>query len=1266
MTTPDYNNKQNTTIEEEEVVYVVKRDGRREEVSFDKVSKRIKNISHGLNVSCFMIAQKVCNRIYPDVSTTELDELSAKLCASMSSDKLDYGTLAARIIISNNHKNTLESFTQSMIKLYNNVDNLGNHVPLISESVYNMAIKYEDKFNEILDYSKDYNFDYFGYKTLERAYLIKINGKTVERIQHMFLRVSLGIWGENLKMVIRSYELLSGKYFTHATPTLYHSGTPRQQMISCFLIGTNDSISGIYKTISDCAMISKWAGGIGVHIHNIRGKGAYIRGTNGSSNGIIPMLKVYNDTAEYVDQCVTPDTLIYTTHGVKKMRDVVVGETEIFNTEGDCEVVKNVLEHSYEGNIYSIKTMHSLSDLKITGEHPVFGIQNGGKPDWINVKDINMDTMIGYRIPEYVKDVEEISEDDCYFYGLMIKSGYMKDTKNYCVYEAVEEKEFIKRYLENKYVEYKDNGTEIIWGKSVNLPVKYSDLYTPHSHKHIQFRWLNLSIEKCSKIIYGLFNNSVFTTQSSFLITSIRYLLLKMGVLSSCEKNRNEYSLTISDESEYVKRDNFLFTPVTNINSISYNGTLYDLQMSKVHNYMLDNGIIHNGGGRRKGSFSIYLEPHHPDILEFLEIKLNQGDESQRARDLFPAMWISDYFMYCVQHSLDWYLMDPDTCPDLIELYGEDYTHRYQEYVEKGMYVRKVKAQQIWKAMIKSQVETGTPYVLFKCNINRKSNQKNIGTIKSSNLCVAPETEILTDEGYIRIDSVADKHVNVWNGKKFSKSLVQKTGTDQKLIKINFSNGSTLECTEYHKFYLSDWKTVEAKDLKIDDELCHIDLPSFEKKTSNITVSEIIDEGRISDTYCFNEPERHLGIFNGIPAGNCSEIVEYSDDKEYACCCLISLCLPSYVDQETRTIKYDKIIEVCEQTTRNLNQVVDLNYYPVPETKRSNMRHRPLGHGVQGLADLYILMRVAYDSEEARILNKKVFETIYYGTMRASMLIAKERYVGMKRLNELYKEKTLRFVGDEYTVEYDGDEEVLALIAELRPNKWELEMNSHFGAYSTFVGSPLFEGKFQFDLWGVEPSDSYNWTGLMEEIQKYGVRNSLLVALMPTASTSQIMGNNEAFEPYTSNAYVRSTNAGAFKVLNKHLIKDLMELGKWNKKIKESIIEHEGSVQHLDIDDDIKRLYKTVWEIKQSEVIQQAADRGPFICQTQSMNLHFEEPTMKLISSALFAGWKKGLKTGSYYIRGQPRAAAQKFTIEAVSNKKIAVPDEAACESCSA
>lgn len=1004
---------------ETEPVYVIKRDGRSEEVSFDKVSNRIKTLSKGLKVSYFVIAQKVCNRIYPNVKTSELDELAAKLCASMASDKLDYGTLASRIIISNNHKNTSPSFSEAMETLWKNTDTLGESSPLINESVYKMVQEHKVKLNSVIDCNNDYLFDYFAYKTLERAYLCKVKGKTVERIQYMFMRVSLGLWPNDLKNALKSYSLLCQKMFTHATPTLYHAGTPHQQMISCFLLGTSDSVTGIYKTISDCAQISKWAGGIGVHVHNIRGSGSYIRGTNGTSNGIVPMLKVYNDTAQYIDQ----------------------------------------------------------------------------------------------------------------------------------------------------------------------------------------------------------------------------------------------------------------------------------------------------GGGKRKGSFAMYLEPHHPDIIAFLELRLNHGAESDRARDLFTAVWLSDHFMDCVENDKTWYLLDPDECSDLVDLYGEDYTKRYKEYVIMGRIVKELPARRIWRAIVTSQIETGTPYTLFKGNVNRKSNQKNIGTVRSSNLCVSPDTEILTDKGYVKIHTVENQYVNVWNGKEFSKSWVWKTNTDQKLMRIVFSNGRSLECTSYHKFYLNGREEVVTADkLEVDDQLITIDIPIIEeyedvtyletypvqkvisikhkiselKRVEGIKVKSIEKDVRISDTYCFNEPKRHLGIFNGIPAGNCSEIVEYSDDKEYACCCLCSICLPRFVytDEETGISKFDHdlLIKVTDQTTRNLNQVVDINYYPIPETKRSNMRHRPLGHGVQGLADTYILMRYPYESEDARKLNKDIFETLYYGTMKASADIAKERYEGMKVLNKLYKEGKLaskklyneegEFIGkDIYTiVDHTGDATIQHLIDTFKPNQWELEMDSHYGAYSTFPGSPLNEGKFQFDLWGVTPSTRYDWDALRLQIQTYGTRNSLLVALMPTASTSQIMGNNEAFEPYTSNAYVRSTNAGVFKVLNKHMILDLMKEGKWNSKIKESIIAHEGSIQHLeDVSDNTKALYKTVWEIQQYEIVKQAADRGAYICQTQSMNLHFNEPSMKLITSALFTGWKMGLKTGSYYIRGQPRAAAQKFTIDPklLKSKSKKEVDNTPCESCS-
>lgn len=834
---------------ESEPVYVIKRDGRREEVSFDKVSRRIKNLSKGLKVSPFVIAQKVCNRIYPDVNTSELDELAAKLCASMASDKLDYGILASRIIISNNHKNTSPSFSEAMEALWNNTDTLGKRSPLINESVYKMVQEHKMKLNSVIDSNNDYLFDYFAYKTLERAYLFKVKGKTVERIQYMFMRVSLGLYPGDLKNALRSYDLLRQKLFTHATPTLYHAGTPHQQMISCFLLGTKDSVTGIYKTITDCAQISKWAGGIGVHISNIRGSGSYIRGTNGTSNGIVPMLKVYNDTAQYIDQ----------------------------------------------------------------------------------------------------------------------------------------------------------------------------------------------------------------------------------------------------------------------------------------------------GGGKRKGSFAMYLEPHHPDIMAFLELRLNHGDESARARDLFTAVWLSDHFMECVRDDLDWYLFDPDECKDLNDLYGIDYTKRYKEYVEMGRIVKTIKAQTVWRAIVKSQIETGTPYTLFKCNINRKSNQKNIGTVRSSNLC--------------------------------------------------------------------------------------------------------------------------------------SEIVEYSDDKEYACCCLCSICLPRYVftdDDGNPYFDHNLLVEVTAQTTRNLNQVVDLNYYPIPETRRSNMRHRPLGHGVQGLADAYILMRYPYESDEAIQLNKEIFESLYYGTVKASADLAKERYKGMQALNVLYKDGHLTCIDDYKVVDHTGDPNIKKFLEKLKPNRWELEMDSHFGAYSSFVGSPIHKGEFQFDMWGVTPSDRYDWDALRKQIAEFGVRNSLLVALMPTASTSQIMGNNEAFEPYTSNAYVRSTNAGVFKVLNKHMIRDLMSEGIWNSKTKEHIIAHEGSIQKLDgVSDEIKALYKTVWEIPQEIIVRQAADRGAFVCQTQSMNFHWYEPSMKLISSALFDGWSRGLKTGSYYIRGQPKTSAQKFTIDpkllkrSVVKKSTGESNDVVCESCS-
>ncbi len=748
---------------------VIKRNGLKEEVSFDKVTRRLKKLCEGLNedINPIIVAQKVCSQIYNNVTTIELDELAAQICISMSTKNLDYGKLASKIIISNNQKSTSPSFSETIYLLKNNKDINGNISSLISDNLYDIVMKNKDKLNNVLKYENDYLFDYFGFKTLEKAYLLKVNGKVVERIQHLFLRVSIGIHGKDLKSAMKSYELMSNKYFTHATPTLFHSGTPRPQLASCFLLGMEDSVKGIYKTVSDCAEISAGAGGIGLSLSKIRSKNSYIRGMNGSSNGIIPLCRVLNECARHINQA-----------------------------------------------------------------------------------------------------------------------------------------------------------------------------------------------------------------------------------------------------------------------------------------------------GKRPGCISIYIEPHNVEILEFLELRKNTGSESERARDLFLALMISDLFMKRVNANEEWSLFDSDECKGLDDVYGDEFEELYLKYENEGKARKKIQARKIWNYILTSQIETGTPYILFKDNINKKNNQSNIGVIKNSNLC--------------------------------------------------------------------------------------------------------------------------------------AEILEYSDHKEYAVCTLASISLPNFVNDK-KEFNFDKLVEVVDVLVNNLNKVIDVNYYPVPETKLSNKRHRPIGIGVQGLADVYFKMGYPFDSEEANNLNKQIFETMYYGAMVKSNKLAKKD-----------------------------------------------------GAYSTFKGSPLSEGKFQFDLWGIKPSNRYDWDSLRKDIMENGVRNSLCIALMPTASTAQILGNNECFEPITSNIYTRRTVAGDFVVINKHLVNDLVNLDLWNEEMKNKIIEYNGSIQSIDeVPQKLKDLYKTVWEMKQKALIDQAIGRGPFICQTQSMNLFFEEPSQNTLSSAFFYGWKSGLKTGCYYIRTRPKAQAQQFTLSA-------------------
>jgi ribonucleotide reductase alpha subunit len=1020
-------------------MYVTKRSGEREIVAFDKILQRIKKLGQeaGIKINYTTLVMKVIDQLYDGISTTKIDELSAEQCASMASTHPDYNVLAGRIVVSNHHKNTAATFSEAMDQLWNYLDKHDKHSPLVSQNLYDVVQAHRDELNAMCDYERDYLIDYFGFKTLDRAYMMKVNRVTVERPQHMWLRVAIGIHGDNMVRIRETYDLMSQKFFTHATPTLFNAGTPHPQLSSCFLIAMeSDSIEGIYNTLKDCALISKWAGGIGMHIHNIRASGSHIRGTNGASNGIVPMLRVFNNTAKYVDQ----------------------------------------------------------------------------------------------------------------------------------------------------------------------------------------------------------------------------------------------------------------------------------------------------GGGKRNGSFAIYLEPWHADVELFLQMRKNHGDEELKARDLFYALWMPDLFMERIKADGQWTLMCPDECPGLADVYGDAFKELYTSYETAGRGRKTVKARDLWFQIMDAQMETGTPYLVYKDAANKKSNQQNVGTIKSSNLCVAPETPILTDKGHVEIQSVEGKCVNVWNGEQFSEVTVRKTGENQELIEVYTTDGCKLSCTKYHKFYTINGETIEAKDLSVGDELLTCEFPvidgpddfpdaynegfwteanytpfpttanmkskmdwlsgicdnygnvssqnqltlelnthhrahnvklilqtcgiqisfrsssitlssnqlqkmfvlGFSPRTTKIfqaqlpttgldepvsvRVTKIVMEGRRSDTYCFTEPLRHAGVFGGLLTSQCSEILEYSDKDETAVCNLASLALPAFVNTETSppTFDYEKLHRVSRVVTYNLNRVIDVNYYPTEKTRRSNMRHRPIGIGVQGLADVFMLMGLPFTSEGARTINRDIFETIYHAAVTESCEMAKAE-----------------------------------------------------GAYETFRGSPADVGKLQFDLWGVTPSDRYDWTALKQSVKEYGMRNSLLMAPMPTASTSQILGYNECIEPITSNIYSRRTIAGEFIMANKYLMKDLMDVGMWNERVKNSIVANHGSIQHLgDLPELIREKYRTVWEIPMRGIIDMAADRGAYICQSQSLNLWLEDPNYSLLTSMHFYAWSKGLKTGIYYLRRRARHQAQQFTIE--PDKKPAEESEEICEMCSA
>lgn len=1136
---------------------VIKRDGREEPIQFDKISRRIEILARmdpPLNhVNVPEITQKVVQGVHDKVLTSDLDKLAAETAAYMSTCHPEYSDLAARIAISDLQKNTsddiMEVFAQELNYIHPRTK---THAPLISKEVYDIIEKNKEKILERIDYSNDFNYDYFGFKTLERGYLAQCNGKVIERPTHMLIRVVFGIHKNDVDAALNSYEYMSKMMFTFATPTLFNSGTNRPQMSSCFLLTMiDDSIKGIYETLKRCALISKNAGGIGLSVHKIRSNGSYIRGANGGgSNGLVPMLKVFNDTARYVDQCFSPGTIIHTMDGPTCIEKIKIGDRLLTHT-GKMQPVDKVLQHDYEGPILRISTEYGVEDVAITPQHQILALKNQRnesdrtmilirlsqgyiKPQMIDADDLNVGDFVCFPAPNGDDDAVDMSNlgcDDLRFYGMLLANGRIQNSTSHSTYsisvKIFERRESVCEFLEDYlcranikvYTKTPDEDNKAItyrWSVDHSkFKFRLDQFYDIEEDKKVWPSFFRLPVKKQWAIIQGIFGSNgrdekqyILQLCSKRLVHEIRHILLRCGVLSvglvndqkEFKDSENSYSLRIpidpqmfdlfSDEldkmdTDFLKYDGMMYSRITNINEDRYTGKVYDFEVCKNHTYVSEVGTVHNGGGKRKGAFAIYLEPWHPDIFEFLDLKKNTGKEEDRARDLFYGLWIPDLFMKRVEAGEKWSLFCPDEAHGLADCWGKDFEELYCKYEREGKAKKTVPAQNLWYSIVQSQIETGTPYLLYKDSCNAKSNQKNLGTIRSSNLC--------------------------------------------------------------------------------------------------------------------------------------TEIVEYTSPDEVAVCNLASMGLPKFVketeDKKLRN-RFDFVcfMQVVRHVVSALNCVIDENCYPIDEAKRSNMRHRPVGLGVQGLADTFILMRQQWDSEDAKILNKHIFAAMYYAALDQSCKLA--------------------------------------------------EIHGH---YETFPGSPASEGILQFDMWNVAPVSDVtkfdvhcgekpivlDWTSLKERIKKFGLRNSLLIAPMPTASTSQILGNNECFEPYTSNVYTRRTNAGDFTVVNKHLIRDLSNIDLWNDDMKDLLIAHKGSIQNIScIPDHLKPLYKTTWEIKQRILIDMAADRGAYIDQSQSLNIFMSGPDYGKVTSAHFYTWKTGLK-GTYYLRTKAAADPIAFTVDREKLEKI-------------
>lgn len=1206
------------------LMFIIKRNGTQEVIKFDKITTRIKKLiklEETDYIDPILISQKVVATIFSGITTNELDTQSAEICVNLSTQHHYYSKLAGRILVSNLHKKTSNYFVDKIIFIQ-------KHLNLFDEKWLNWIKKNKKEINAIIDYDRDYIFDYFGFKTLERAYLLKIKNDIIERPQDMYLRVASFLNQGDLDATKKTYDMLSMGYYTHATPTLFNAANKKSQCSSCYLLGTYDSIEGITHTWESVSKISKWSGGIGLHVSNVRAKDSLIRGTNGPSSGIIPMLKVYNEIARYINQCFTSEVKVFTEKGLISMKNIKPGD-KVYTKDGSLQEVKKVYCDEYNKEILNIKITHDYENIKVTPEHPFWVVKNQPSNtnfkvivnrlekglvsgDWIDAKEITKDDLIGFPIPKYFVDNPSLDETDCYMYGLMLGASYILSEKQECGLTLGFKKdkllEFTKKYLDQNGIHYWVNKTDSVnqirWMISSKFKFVRAQLYNVNDEKCFDYNMLNLPIEKAKWIIKGLLETYgsigkeiLLEMTSQNVIDGIKYILLKMGILVSgysrdrigeVSESKNivlripkvdEITTLLGIEKgkyvKYIKHNDMLYTRIKDISNETIEEVVYDLEIMNNHNYLTQAGLVHNGG-KRKGSIAIYLEPWHPDILAFLDLRKNFGAETERARDLFLAIWMPDLFMKQVQEDGDWYTFCPDECPGLADSWGENFEELYNKYVDEKKYKHKYEARKVMKAILEAQLETGTPYIVFKDTANRKSNQQNIGTIKSSNLCA--EILLYSDHKEYAVCNLASIAVN---------SCVKKFEPTEKFI---FYSKPLCKNSRYIRNFLKYHKW------------------DFEEKTS---LHELNNE--LIELPVVFYGEKKLNNFNEL-----FYMVRNSFD-------------------------FDKLEEITYIASKNVDKVIDLNYYPTIETKYSNMRHRPIGIGIQGVADAIVSLKIAFDSEEAVVFNARMMESIYYACLKASVDIAKSRHDKMKQLIES-KVDVPEFYDSNFQLQ---DKDLNTLYHKMMPCKYELNNNKYPGAYSTFENSPFSKGILQFDMCNIKPYMTKKWDELKKEIAIYGVRNSQLTALMPTASTSQILGNNECFEMFTNSIYTRRTLAGDFPVVNSYLMDDLLSIGLWSSEMKDLILAYKGSIQEINgIPEQIKRLYPTIWEIKQIWTLKNAIARSPYVDQTQSMNIFMSVPDyQKLYSSHMYA-WENGLKTSIYYLRTRPAEDATKITID--------------------